>query len=125
VVKQSLMVIIFLFIFTFLVTGCESATDLDVNTPSSVDVTTASINDDGTLNCIFTTTKGGTLQFNLDLQAVITPEDNPNILSGSMQIARTISFEMDVEAGEDYDISPQFNVPSGDITWGTLFLEFK
>ncbi len=124
-VKKIFMVILVLFMLSFTVTGCDSGTDLDVNAPSGVDVKSASINDDGTLNCKFTTTKSGTLQFNLEMQAIITPEHNPNLLSGSIQTNRTFSFAKEVEAGQEYDISPQFNVPAGDITWGTLLLRFN
>lgn len=111
-------------LLTFVI-GCASGIDLSVNAPEEINVQSASIKDNGTLKSKFSTEKGGILELTLNLNARVTPEHSPSVLSGEITISTDSAFSMDVKAGEEYDISPQLNIPGGEITSGSLTFTFK
>ena len=120
-----LMVVAIILTLSLIFLGCGGSTALTVEAPSGVEVESASINSDWTLNCKFYTSRDGNLKFSLDCERVVTSEDNPNIISGSFTMVETLSFTKEVEADNEYDISVQFDSKIGDISWGTLALEFE
>jgi hypothetical protein len=125
-VKLILLMIPVLILLSITFTGCKSGTDLTVDAPPGVDVKSATLNDNGTLNCMFTANRSGTLEFTLDYQATITSKHNPNILIGSINVSQVLSFSIDVEDGQEYNISRQLQLGvRGDMTRGTLLLRFK
>lgn len=103
------------------VIGCGTETELTVKAPPGVDVKSASIGSGGTLKCSFTSNKSGELRFSLSYKKTMTPENNPAILSGEVELNETVSFTKDVEANKNYDISQQFdNLKGDDISYGTF-----
>jgi hypothetical protein len=119
------IVVAVLIVAATLIIGCAGGTELSVTAPEEVDVQSAIIRSDGTLISKFSTAKSGTLELTLNLNTRVTPEHNPNLLSGEISISTNTAFSMDVNAGEEYDISPQLNIPGGEITSGTLTFTFK
>ncbi len=123
-IKCKIVIAVLIAAATF-ITGCAGGTELSVIAPEEVDVESATIKSDGTLKSKFSTAKSGTLELTLNLNTRVTPDHNPNLLSGEVSISTNTAFSMDVSAGKEYDISPQLNIPGGEITSGTLTFTFK
>jgi len=126
---KALIIMIFILALSLTILGCDKGAELTVEAPSSVEVKSASITDDGTLHCKFISSRSGYLIFSLSYEAVLYAKDNPNVIStdeDARVISKaTISYTKQVEADKEYSISPQLKIRKGDITWGTLVLEYE